>query len=470
MYRSKRIRISLSELLILISIFIIAIFLLIDKPNNLDSTLNLCYNHVCIQWFIFGAIWTVIFLEKKIDIFEPIVLVTVIHFIFFEITPLICINSEDILFFGENVWDACVKGTYISTLGYVFYVLLYFGKRYKKNAYNYIDNRIDYIRNRNTVLRFNYLVWIFSFLCGLLLIYGYGLNIKYLLTGGISTLEDATNERSAFGFLGIFFYAMIPSYLYILELSNSKLIKIILFYLTFMSYYVRGFRFIMIACIMSPIIFMYLKKKKRPSARMLLLMMVGLIVFSSYVQFTRMSIRAGMGVGAAFSEIISLKSISDVVIDNFEIVKTYYALVKTFPDKAPFTMGAEIFITTALIVVPSAIWPGKPPAPIYEVITSALNETARRSGTAFPYLGEYYFEFGTIGVCFFMGLLGVLLRKLKSFMHSSNVHDMIMYSSLYPLLFQVLIRGYTPTNFYMMFFVFLPVYFSKRFFDIDKRM
>ena len=419
--------ITLKLFVFFIVIGITVLIQLITIPAGIDQLIKNCYYHICVQWFVILSAWMLVFSRKKTDIFEPIVLLSAVHFVFFEITPLICIRDNNISYFGVNVWNGCIKATYISTVGYLALLFAYF---YVKNNPTAYEEELEFISNSDKVLVFNYAVWVFSFICGLILIYGYGLNFRYLITGGMIGLTESTNEKSIFGFLGIIFYAMIPSYLYIFELSKIKAIKIVLFYLTFMSYFVRGFRFIMIACLLSPVIFIYLKKNKRPKFRTIVIMLMLLAVFSSFVQFTRTAIRSGIGAGDTFIKLINFNSVRRVIVDNFEIVKTYYAIVDKYPSMYPYTLGTEIFLSTALLLIPSAIWHGKPAPPIYQVVENSLTSRARVAGTSFPYLGEYYFEFGVIGVIFFMVVLGVLLRKLNKYMYTNKIHDYILYASL----------------------------------------
>lgn len=457
----------ISKMLIWIGVFFLILLLALYGPTDLNPTLKTCYNHLCVNMFLIYFLWIVILLRKKIDILEPIVLVTVIHILLFEIVPIVCLYTDRILFFGENVWGGCVKGTYVSTLGYFFLVLAYLMKlKRKKSVLLEVE---DSIRNKKNSLVCAYVMWIIAFICNVIVILGYGLNLRYLITGGQAILEEEASSKSAYGFLVIIAYAMIPAFLYIYELGKSKIIKCILFYLMFMSFYVRGFRFIMIATIMAPFIYRYLKKNKRPNWILIVAVLVGLSVFSGYIQMARDSIRTGAGGSMDLVHVFNVDNVSEMLIGNFEIFKTYYAIVEYFSEGFKFTLGAEIILYTVILFVPRAIWSTKPQPPIYNVISQVVNERARESGTAFPYMGEYFFEFGTLGVCFFSFVLGRLLRKLKTCLTSQNTHSRILYASVYPLLLQVMIRGYTPTNFYMILAVVLPVLFMKKIVSREKK-
>ena len=84
------------------------------------------------------------------------------------------------------------------------------------------------------------------------------------------------------------------------------------------------------------------------------------------------------------------------------------------------------------------------------------------SGTAYPIIGEFYIEFGSAGVVIFMFLYGYLNKSwLNRYGLSYSKFDKIMYSILLLSNFQIVIRGYTPSNFYMVIFFVLPLLFIK---------
>ena len=443
-----------------VELFLIILSIFLMCPIDLNEELKKCYYQLCVQLIIFYILWSIILSKVNIDIFEPIILVTLIHLLLFEITPIICLWTNRIDFFGIYIWQECIKATYISTIGYVFLLFSYFCKnnrnREKKRTYFYDIN------NKKKYLYLNYCIWIIAFICNVIVIQGYGLSLKYLLTGGQAIMKNAVISKSSYGFLVIIAYAMIPSFLYIFELSTSRVIKIAIFYLMFMSFYVRGFRFIMIAVLIAPLVYSYLKKNKRPSINLILFILIGLSIFSSYMQFARAFIRSGVGGDIDINKIFNIENILEVLIENFEIFKTYYAIVEHFPKNIPYTLGIEIFLYTLVLLVPRFIWSGKPQPEIYKVISNAVNSASRDAGTSFPYIGEYYFEFGAIGVCIFMIILGKLFSKLKGYMYKKDIHSCILYSCIYPLILQLLIRGYTPTNFYMILAVVAPIFITKK--------
>lgn len=158
---------------------------------------------------------------------------------------------------------------------------------------------------------------------------------------------------------------------------------------------------------------------------------------------------------------LSAELVYDIILDNFSIVKTYYGIVLNIPNEMGYTLGRQIILYTAIMLIPRAVWLSKPQPILRDVISASVTEYSARAGTAYPYVGEYYHEFGIFGVIVLSLILGKLLGRLKCYMFKSDIHSQIVYATVFPLVFQILIRGYTPSNFYMIVFVILPVIISK---------
>ena len=88
-----------------------------------------------------------------------------------------------------------------------------------------------------------------------------------------------------------------------------------------------------------------------------------------------------------------------------------------------------------------------------------MNEVAAKSGMAFPNIGEFYFEFGPIGVVVCMFIFGVLCANLKVILKKADdIEELIIYSVTFLALVQIIGRGYIPSNFYLLIFLNLPMF------------
>lgn len=441
-----------------IAIIISIIFLFCFQPANLSNDLYQCYYVLVSQLIVYLLIWIILFALTKVDILEPIVLVTSIHLLLFVITPITSLYRNDILWFNKNVWGGCVKGTLLSTLAYIFFILGYYFGKTKRIQYKQKN-----IKNWKRIYNISLIIWLFCFICNMVYILSSGINITYVLTlgsSGSTTIGETSN--SILGFIGMISYGMISSYLYIFYYSNSKILKGILFYLMFATYLIRGFRFIIVAIIVAPLIFMYIKEKKRPSFILIIAVLLLLSISVGFIGGIRDDMRAGNGIGNSINSIMQFEYITSVIIDNFSIFKTYYGIVQNIPSIMDYTFGKLMFMYTLIMFIPRVIWPSKPNPISQKINEIAVNKYASKAGTAYPYLGEYYHEFGVVGIMFFSYLFGKICSWLKIKMYEINIHSIILYSSICPLLLQIMIRGYTPSNFYLIIFSVLPIFILKK--------
>ena len=135
-------------------------------------------------------------------------------------------------------------------------------------------------------------------------------------------------------------------------------------------------------------------------------------------------------------------------------------MVTRFPSRYDYLMGSS-YLYVAILFIPRALWKGKPDNPIRAIIEHSLNVRARLSGTAVSNIGEIYANFGVAGCAFIMFLIGRGIAWLKRLYQSERDDDLIIYSVMYPLLFQWTARGNFSGNFYVTIFALLPFFFKK---------
>lgn len=453
---------SLKKILFLLFIGMGILILIFNPPSMLDSEIRYSFWTLCIQLLLLWISWGIILIKFRLDIFEPIGLITIIHLLLFEITPIICLYNKDTLWFGVNVWKGCVPATWISTLGYLFFLIAYFTCFKKVKCLDKKErHEVINIRKPKLCYKFNLLIWIIAFLASVILMMSEGKSFVYIISLGANGYSQTIEESASVGFLGTLAYAMIPSYLYIMELGKSKIIKIVLFYLMAATFIIRGFRFILVAVIISPLLLYYIKKGKRPHVIQMIVVLIILLAMIGFIGVIRDDVRAGAGITNDALFTFSPQMILDIFIENFSIFKTFYGLVWNIPKEMGYTLGKEIILYTAVMFVPRLIWPSKPQPILGQVLSVGVSAYASRAGTASPYIGEFYYEFGIIGVIIGMFFLGKFCKKLKKYLYKKDIHSIILYASIFPLLFQIMIRGYMPSNFYMIVIVIIPVVLTK---------
>lgn len=437
-------------------------------PASLSSDKQTCYYVLCGNLLVLTVLIGFVISQKRMDILEPFPFVTAVYILMYYITPIICLLTGDIEWFGLDLWGGCIKGTLLASIGYFCFLIGYFTNgRYlcfsSNNDYDISAEEIvvsETEKTRKNYVMLNMLFWMIGFLGSVILIRSTGRSLMYILTLSDNSSTEITSSSSLL-FLGVVAHLMLPSYLYIFTYSRSKLLKIVTFYLMAMTYLIRGFRFILVAIIMAPIVLHYLRKGKRPKIYHIAFIVIMLFVMIGIVGLARTDIRKGVGINEAVLSELSTDSIKDIIINYFSIFKNYYGIVDCFPDRMDYTYGQQIFLYTLIMFVPRAIWPGKPEPINYNVVATAISDYARKAGSAPPNLAEFYHEFGTIGIVVFMFIFGKLCHSLYNRMKRSDIHSSIAYASIYPLLLQIIIRGYTPSNFYLIVVVLVPIFATR---------
>ncbi len=186
----------------------------------------------------------------------------------------------------------------------------------------------------------------------------------------------------------------------------------------------------------------------------------------------RNEIRSGQGMDLSIVNSGSIvEALDAAVFDNFRIYKTYYGLVKAVPKMTDYLYGGQMLMYTAVMFIPRAIWPDKPGNPGTEAQLLALGQAAVDGGSAYPGLGEYYYDSGVIGVIVWSGVFGLWLSYMqRRYRYSAESPvDLMVYSTVLGLILQLVIRGYTPSNFWMVVFCMVPYWGIKRMFCVGNR-
>lgn len=440
----------------------IGLFIIIGYPSNIDTVLQQNYIIDTIAYFFMTGLPIILLIKGKIDIFDPIVFISLIYITMFSIIPIIDIKIGEIMWFGQNLFEYGVKGTIIAIIGYSAFFIGY-TIQINKNNKKKIENISENIYNENKITLIALRLWIVCFILSVIYImFAGGKDIMYILSLGILGDVNSNMQTSTpLGVVSMFSYSLIPTCLIYINYSKSKLISIIIFTLTVIIQLARGFRFIMIILILSYIFLYYLKNGKRPSGKVIIGILITMVMVVSIMGYSRNSIRSGADINWAG---FNLEEIYENIFGNFRIYHTYYGVVKAVPKMTPHMYGSQMIIYTIVMFIPRALWRNKPYPNGGEAIRLGVSEYAAAAGQAYPGLGEYYYEFGILGVIFFMWLLGYWMRKIKNkyILNKTDDFGLIKYSIIVPTTLQLLIRGYTPSNFYLIIFLIMPIAIIKR--------
>lgn len=450
----------INALTITLMYLLINVFMLYNMQNIVDYNYYKDYIFLMIIYNLIAIILFITYLKNHIDMFEPIVLVSVLYIMIFCITPMINIVNGDTLCLGIDVMDGLPKATLIFFISYLYFYSGYYLNSKIKIKKIHIDINDTKNRNKKYVSNVAITIWILCYICTIIHMMATGKGLMYIITGGIigNINSDATSVTSI-EFLSMFSYSMIPAWMYIYIYSNNDKLKVLLWILTLTSYMVRGFRFIIVILVFAPIIYTYIKNNKRPNLLICMVILLISIFAVGIIGFVRDSIRFGTEIN--WND-FNLEFILDAIKENFNIYMPFYGLVESIPKEHGYTLGRQ-FIYTFTMFIPRIIWPEKPQPIVKDLIGISISEQAVKSGLAWPNLGEFYSEFGIIGTIICMFIFGSVLGLSKRLYQGKNRDNdsLIAYSIILPSCLQLITRGYTPSNFYLVIFLLMPIRIIK---------
>ena len=414
----------------------------------------------------------IINIEKNgFDMFEPIYFITIIYAVLYFVTPIYDILTGEYLWFGYDLFEYGVESTLIALTGYIVFYIFYVFKFKLKTNFNTTQSNITEIKHNdfksekiNLIITVTLIIYAVSFAANVwyMLKSGYT-SLTYILTMGLLGGDGIAAEKvDNIGFVSMLSYCLPAATLLYWEYGRSKLLKIVLFIPMLMLQISRGFRFFVIQIAVTFFSYYYIKKKKRPKIINILFALIVLMIPILLMTMFRDTVRAGEGAAVSSVSGDSIKEAFDQAFwDNLRIYKNFYGMVNAIPEKFGFVYGRQMIIGTIVMVIPRIIWPGKISSYGGYGLKSLIGNRIA-DGQAYPNIGEYYYAGGLLGVLLLMGIYGAWMKYARDrFMRSKNGLDLITFSVLLGTNLQLIIRGYTPSNFWYIVFSLLPVWIIR---------
>lgn len=456
-----------SAINMLVLILILMLILFFKLPAELDEVYRKCYIVDILCLGICGVVYTLSNIKGLIDLFSPITLFTVIYCFMFFIAPIYDLLIGEITWFGIDFFDQGVRCSIYALIGYLIFYIAYSigGINSRSYYYEYYSKEEREVYPNKRIIHFIILGYMICLIANIYyLVNASGTSVMYVLSLGIIGTAGKDVEASL-GAISMLSYALPSFTLLYIEYGRNRILKIIAFFLMFELQVARGFRFLILQIIVMFGAYYFLKRDKKPKISQLLLLTIVALIPIVLMTLFRNSIRTGLGMDMT---LISRNTIVDAMDaafwENLRIYKNYYALVKVVPDRTPFLYGAQTIIYTAIMLIPRAIWKTKPGNPGTLAQSVALGQAAVLGGSAYPALGEYYYDFGLWGIIIWMFIWGVFLKKIEKkyrFNMQSKV-DLMVFCTILGAILQFTIRGYMPSNFWMLVFCIIPYWLVKR--------
>lgn len=392
---------------------------------------------------------------KKNNIFYPYLMISILYFLIFIVSPITFIILKETDCHGDIVMGGCNYATFLALLSYFFLTLGYLSK---KNISVYRVNNTE-LSNKRKVLICAFLFWLIGAISCIIYINNTGVSIVDLLFSS-STIENyEVNGSNNIKFLAHFAYFMVfPLTLFFSFSKNRWLVTLILIF-TFTLFYLRGTRIFIVIQLLS-LILLYVRLNNITIKRKYIIVgTIGILLLFSFMSSNRKSVRSGENIEYK----IEVTDILGMLSTNFDIYKPYYGLVEDCPEKYQHTMGKGIFVESIQSLIPRVIWKEKKTDTyMQEAMLKTTGQGPISAAMSWPNIAEYYMDFGILGIILLSYFFGVLLSKSINLYNGSKVDNIILYALLFPTFFQLIIRGYTPINFIMYVCLLLPFFVCKK--------
>lgn len=464
--------------------FFIGITFMFQMPSGISFKLITDYCTVLFSYFIVTGMWLYYVLKRGYFLFEPAVMVLLLTIISFSIEPMLSIITDNVNILGFYVFDGCKKATIIYMIAVIAFMFVYynkftFGDRLDDKAaraklsfeddysnFKFYSGALNPVVHEQLVFDEKIIVTLSYFFACIGVVVSFvdlmmqGYSAFYILSLGIAGISQSESDADSLGVFINLRYLMIPSFLYLDEFAKHKLPVWLLRIVALACLFIRNKRWLIVIMILSPITYYYTEKMKKPDMKLIGAVAAAGVVVISAMQFMRYE--AATSISEVTWKNFTLMEIWKGFSGNFDLYKTLYGAVEYFPEKHPHTMGQQMIFLTLVTCIPRAVWPSKPSS-IFETLKAEwLGEGAVRGSWAYAQLTEFYVEFGVIGTIICMVIFAQFCKWLKKLYVSKRaVHDLVAYSFMFPMLMQLVIRGYMPINFWAVFFMWLPIWIIK---------
>lgn len=407
-------------------------------------------------------------LQKRFDLFEPIVLVVVALFVMFVIRP------SAHLFYGEMTYQARSLERSFDTallIALVGVFALYCGyfMPVARTLARQMPPLPSALRANSTIAFAGALIVIGMLLYGVYVSQVGGLDVaRRLLSGRDPQTEILASQATVYFLYGQFL--AIPAALLLLEAAATRrralaagLGALLACALVITLSGPRGDRMWIMLLGISILVLRYLRKQRRPSARTVAV--IGFAAFAFGVTFLA-DIRVPTARSGSPTELFKqtvrnpVHGWHDFVLGgDTEMFSIVALMAERVPSSEPHKPGITL-VSLATNWIPRGLYPEKPRTADEEIYAMLLPTyfSYARAGPAPSVFGGFYYDSGLPGVVAGSILVGILIRLLFEYLvvHPSGAGSRLLYAAALPLVV-VLMRGNPTDTIGRMSFVVLPI-------------
>lgn len=447
------------NILALLLLLIVCAFFGLNFPFSANAFVQSNYTFLFVGLIICSVLLGIKLYKQPLFIFDPFLFSSLLSFCIFLIQPMNDILKNEMFYGYMNAFSGCQKGTFVFVISYVMFCLVYFITKNKIPRHNKIYQ--SFKGNQFKISLISLIIWLVSLAgcVGFFLANGY--NLSYIFTLGNLGEANIDEIFARMGFLWKFSFSLIGSFMYYWVCGHNRLLKAVMWVITCIILVANGGRAVLLIFLFAPLVYYYAKHTKNPPIRYIVMWICVFCIISAVIQTFRWEMRSGGDV--QMSMLWNMENILEPVYTNFRVYKMYYFILDAMPGQLEYVWGKESIGYTFIMLIPRVIWPSKPDAPFREILRYSAGDFAVENGQAFPGLTEPYMDFGLLGCLVYAFIGGWLISKLKNlylYTHQDS-HALVLFSLLYPFLFQVIIRGYVPSLVFSVLFLFLPFIILK---------
>lgn len=414
---------------------------------------------LAVEGVFFAVLIMIKYGRSGIYIFEPFTIVTLSMVLVYFVAPVFQFEAGSTSRYGVDISQYCLNATTLVMVGYLSFFLMYEfnlkarqGKKKRGVGFKAIEFEVS-----QKLVKLAYAIWAIAYLLNVYYYINKGFDIVYIVTGGLTGEEsNSLMESDSMAFLAYAKFILLGAWMMIYAYGSNRPVKVLLYILMLLNMFLGGGRLTLMIAILAPIVFSFGIRKESPRFSAVSLSVCLFILLFAFMQVARVGLRTGAGIDMGNITLNELFNPFYAEIDDF---KSFYILLGVVPDKHEFLLGSQMLFYSLALLIPRAIWPGKPDPAVYDIVFLSFGERAVANGNAYPAIGEYYIEFGLVGVVVLMGLLGVVCRSLKNCYLETQGKSlaMMVYAIVFPSMLSIVIRGYFPQNFSMLLFLLAPL-------------
>ena len=451
-------RLSAPEIFILLlgvlGLIAVELGFLYSRPDGNDYWLSLTGLTILLSFPLLRACAT-----RTLDPLAPVYIVAAAYFLYFVYAPGSNLITGDEYFFGKLITPLVPIGSLYAAVGILALWIGYYAPKIGRTLAHAMPQPPA---SRDGAVTHAILIGVSAL--ALFGVYLQASHISWLRLLSLGQVEEAAgwsgglsgNENA---FLN-YFYSTVDwftvAFMMLFAFSRRRRRWLApIFVCLLLAYTTIGFRYRILILLGAPAVYLWLKHRRRPSIATMAVVALICVAMIGVIGHLRTAFRSSAEVSVSD---VSASAAGATFARSLNIYQPYLAIIDGIPSRSPFLWGSS-FAYLLVHPIPRSVWPDKPEAPIATITRVTLGSEAAKAGVAYPNIGEFYANFGVLGIFVGMWLFGVALRGLYEYLkiHQDNEWARVLYAIALPFLVQVVSRGYFVQIMQEACFVFVPL-------------